>query len=352
MTVVLCGGGTAGHVIPAIALLPQLKKYFDNIVFMGGQGIEKDIAKKYSLEFYGVASAKLRRKFAVTNLAIPFRVTKGIFEARKILKKIKPSVVFSKGGYAALPVVIAARTLNIPVVAHESDLSPGISNKISSRFCAAVCTSFESCAAKFRNGIYTGSPIREELYSGDKRKIFSRYGIDADKPVLLVMGGSSGAKYINGILRECLDEILNEFNVIHITGKGNLAQGRKGYIQIEYTNDMADIFAAADFVVSRAGSNTLFEIVCLRKPAFIIPLPKGASRGDQIENAEYFRDKGCIMFVEQKNIDKSTFPVYIENLVKEKDRLINNMSRLEKAKGNENIMKVILKILPPKHRNK
>jgi UDP-N-acetylglucosamine--N-acetylmuramyl-(pentapeptide) pyrophosphoryl-undecaprenol N-acetylglucosamine transferase len=343
MTVVLCGGGTAGHVIPAIALLPRLKKYFDNIVFIGGQGIEKDIARKYSLEFYGVPSAKLRRKFTAINLAIPFKVTKGIFAARKILKKIKPSVVFSKGGYAALPVVIAARTLNIPVVAHESDLSPGISNKISSYFCLAVCTSFESCAAKFKNGIYTGSPIRQELYSGDKRKIFLKYGIDTNKPVLLVMGGSSGAKYINGILRECLDRILNKFTVIHITGKGNLAQGRKGYIQIEYTNDMADIFAAADFVVSRAGSNTLFEIVCLKKPALIIPLPKGASRGDQIENARYFGDKGCVIFAEQKNVNKNTLPLYIENLVKEKDRLINNMSGFTKVKGNENIMNVILK---------
>lgn len=343
-SIVLCGGGTAGHVLPAIALLPLLKKHFGNIVFIGGkQGIEKNIALSAGLDYYGVNSAKLCRSFSFKNAAIPFKLISGISEASKILKQLKPSVVFSKGGYVALPVVIAAYLNKIPVIAHESDISPGVANKISSKFCRAVCTSFSGCAKMFKNGIFTGSPIREELFTGNKESIYSKYGISDSKPLLLIIGGSSGAKYINDTVRECLKTLLNIFYIIHITGKGNIIDfDNKDYIQIEFTEQIADIFSAADYIISRAGSNTLFEIVSLKKPALIIPLPKGVSRGDQVENAVYFEEKGCVMYKQQSSIDKTTLPKYLAELESVKHKLIENMVKLDTRKGNENILNVIL----------
>lgn len=343
-SIVLCGGGTAGHVLPAMALIPLLKKHFDNIVFIGGQGIEKDIAQSEKLQFYGVSCAKLCRSLTIKNAAIPFKLIKGIFQAKKILKKVKPNVVFSKGGYVALPTVIAAYLLKIPVVAHESDLSIGISNKICAPLCRAVCTSFESCANKLNNGIYTGSPLRAQLLNGDKTAVYKKYGIKGEKAVLLITGGSSGAKYLNEVVRQCIDGLIKRYYVIHITGCGNIANiSKKDYIQIDFTQNIADIFAAADYIISRAGSNTLFEIVSLKKPSLIIPLPKGASRGDQIENAKYFSQKNCVLYAAQDKINKNTLINYLTELENKKEMLIKNMNTLNASKGNENIVNIILK---------
>lgn len=343
--IILCGGGTAGHVMPAIALVPKLKKHYQHIFYIGQtNGIEQDIAKHNGLEFYGITCTKLRRNLTLKNALIPFKMIKGVTESVKLLKKIKPAVIFSKGGYAALPVVIGAKLLKIPVIAHESDFSPGLSNKISSKFCKVVCTSFDNCAKKFKNGIYTGSPVREELFYGNKEKFLKDFSFDNNKPMLLFMGGSSGAKFINNILRESLDKLLIDFNIIHITGKGNkIESDKKGYIQIEFTQNIENIFAATDYVISRAGSNTVFELLILKKPLLLIPLPKDASRGDQLENAEYFYNKGCVMTADQKNLNSEKLISKIKLLIKEKNNIINNIEKNNINNGNHKIINQILK---------
>lgn len=344
-SIILCGGGTAGHVLPALALIPELKKHYQKIIYIGSfNGIEQKLAQKYDLKFYGVNCAKFKRSLSTQNLLIPYRLIKGINQAVKLLKEIKPSVVFSKGGYVALPVVIASYRLKIPVIAHESDLSPGLSNKISSKFCKCVCTSFLQCAEKFKNGVYTGSPIRKELFTGSKDNFFRNYGTFDNKPILLFTGGSSGAKFLNQLLRSCLDDLLKSFNIIHITGKGNLiSNGQKGYIQIEFTEKISDIFAVSDYVISRAGSNTLFELLCLEKPVLLVPLPKGTSRGDQVENAKYFLEKKCVLTVNQADLNQKTLIENINLLKKEKNNLIANIKRNNFKDGNENILNCILK---------
>jgi UDP-N-acetylglucosamine--N-acetylmuramyl-(pentapeptide) pyrophosphoryl-undecaprenol N-acetylglucosamine transferase len=342
-TIVLCGGGTAGHVLPALALVPLLKKHFDRLVFMGGKyGIEKEIISRQNIEFIGVENAKLKRQLSIKNALIPFKLLMGISQAKKHLKSVKPSAVFSKGGYAALPICIAAAMLKIPVICHESDLSMGLANKLSLPFCRAVCTSFEPCAKKIKKGIYTGPPVREQLFFGDSRRILKNF--KQPKPVVLITGGSSGATHINSLVRDCLDDLLKKYNIIHICGKGNLSDiQHEGYLQLEFSHNMQDIFASSDYVVSRGGSNALFELMLLKKPSFIIPLPKDASRGDQLLNAEYFENKGCIIKVLQQGLDAKKFIGSIERLADKKNALINNINNSDISSGNEKIVDVILK---------
>ncbi|MDD4002787.1 MAG: undecaprenyldiphospho-muramoylpentapeptide beta-N-acetylglucosaminyltransferase [Clostridia bacterium] len=342
-TIVLCGGGTAGHVLPALALVPLLKRHFDNIVFMGGKyGIEKEIISRHNIEFIGVENAKLKRQLSLKNALIPFKLLKGISEAKKYLKSVMPSAVFSKGGYAALPVSIAAAMLKIPVICHESDLSMGLANKLSLPFCRALCTSFEPCAKKIKKAVYTGPPVREELFTGDSSKILKNFM--QKKPVILITGGSSGAAYLNSLVRSCLDSLLSYYNIIHICGKGNLNNlRREGYLQLEFSHNMQDIFAASDYVVSRGGSNALFELMLLKKPSVIIPLPKNASRGDQLQNAEYFEKKGCIITVLQQGLDAKKFIGSIKQLADKKNVLIDNIKNSDIRCGNKKIVDVILR---------
>ena len=304
-TIVLTGGGTAGHCIPNIALLPYLKNNFDRICYIGTkEGIEKRIAEREDLPYFGVTSAKLVRSFTVKNLSIPFRVVKGYRECKAILKELDPAIVFSKGGYAAFPVVLAAHKLKIPVIAHESDFSLGLANKMASRYASITLTSFPETAEKLKNGRYIGAPIRKTLLTGDRERAFATFGFTGDKPVLLVIGGSQGSAAINGALRAALPKILPQFDVLHLTGRGNADSllSTEGYCQVEFTDDMADVFEIADVAVSRAGANTVAELLALKIPTVLIPLPKGNSRGDQVENAEYFAKKGMVSLLPQENL--------------------------------------------------
>jgi len=342
-SIVLCGGGTAGHVIPALALLPKLRRHFGNIAYIGEKGgIEEKLAREKGLPFYPVTCVKLKRSLSPANLKIPFLLLKGVREARKLLQRLSPAVVFSKGGYVALPVVMAAYSLKIPVVAHESDLTPGLSNRISSRFCRCVCASFEECANRFKNGVWTGSSVREELKRGSRRK-FS--GFDEGKPNLLVMGGSSGARFLNDILRQSLPELLRHYNVIHLAGRGNLVtHDAPNYLQIEFMEDIANIFASSDLVVCRAGANTLFEMLALQKPMLLVPLPKsGSSRGDQQHNADYFAGRGYAIAAEQRELDRDTFMAKVEQLKKEAGKLRENMRKARLKEGNAEVVRQILK---------
>lgn len=343
-TLVLTGGGTAGHCIPNIALLPFLKKDFTNIIYIGSEnGIEKQIANRYEIEYYPISCCKLKRELSFDNLLIPFTLLKGINQAKSILKKIKPDVVFSKGGYVSLPVVIAASKLNIPVISHESDLTVGLANKIASRYSKKVLTSFPETAKEVKNGEYTGAPIRNELLTKQKERALNFFGFNGNKPVILITGGSQGAGAINKAIRDCLDDLLSFFDVIHVCGKNNLKIDiqKKGYYQIEYLQNMELALSASSICVSRAGSNSLFELLALNMPSVIIPLPKNASRGDQILNAEYFYKKGLITLLYQELLTPSSLLYAIYSTYNNKEIIKQNFKKFSFVNGNRTISRII-----------
>ena len=341
MKIVLTGGGTAGHVIPHLALLEDLKGAFSDIYYIGSKsGIEKVIIENEKIPYYGITVVKLKRKLSFSNLMIPFKLIKGISEAKKVLRSLKPDIVFSKGGFVSVPVVMAAKRLKIPVVLHESDMTMGLANRISIRYCKKVLTTFESTAKNIKKGkgVFTGAPIRPKLYKGSKEKGLKQLNFKEVKPVLLVIGGSSGAVIINEILRKNLNS-LNSFNVVHITGRGNkLYELESGaYRQIEFFESIEDIFAAADLIVSRAGSNAITEFLALKKPALLIPLPKGVSRGDQVLNAGYFEKKGYSLVLQQACLTGDNFISKINELIRKKQVLIFNMSGAKNTDGTKKI---------------
>lgn len=329
-TVILTGGGTAGHCTPNVALIPYLKKDFDNIAYIGSKnGIEKNIVQKCGIPYYGVSSAKLSRSLTPKNLSIPFKVSAGIKQAGKILDELKPDVVFSKGGYVAIPVVIAAKKRKIPVIAHESDYSIGLANKITAKFCKKTLTSFPDTAKTIKRGEYVGSPIRAELFSRSRKEGLSFFGLTNDKPVLLVIGGSLGSRAINNAFISALPDLLPLFNIIHVCGKGNLTEvpSSNGYKAYEYLNEIDLAYACADVCVSRAGANSLFEIMSLKLPCVLIPLPKGISRGDQVLNAEYFHRLGLAYLLEEKNLTANSLAYAITSVYANR---INVRRRFEK----------------------
>lgn len=335
--IVFTGGGTSGHVTPNIALMPLLKREGYEITYIGSyNGMEKGLIEATGIPYYGISSGKLRRYFDLKNFSDPFRVIKGYGEAVKLLKKIKPDIVFSKGGFVSVPVVFAAKHCKIPVIIHESDITPGLANKLAIKCAYKVCCNFpETLNYIPRNkGVLTGTPIRKELFSGDATKALSLCGFkDRQKPVLLIMGGSSGANAINIIIRRNIHKILDNFYVIHLCGKGHLDESLvniNGYKQFEYLNeDLADIFALTDVVVSRAGANSICELVALAKPNLLIPLPLSASRGDQILNAKSFVKQGFSLMLEEENITDTIFIDTLLKLYQNRDKYIPIM----KSKG-------------------
>ncbi len=303
-TIVLTGGGSAGHVTPHLAILPYLQKDFDKIYYIGSEnGIEKDICTKANIEYFSVPCVKLYRNLTTKNLKIPYTLLLGINKAKKLLKTLKPDVIFSKGGYVALPTVIAGSKLKIPVICHESDYSIGLANKISSKYASKVLTSFPYTAKIIKKGEHVGSPIRN-FKNIEKEECYKFFGFNTNKPVLLITGGSQGAVTINNNVRNSLPSLLENFNVIHLCGKGNVDNSltQKGYYQAEYLDKIEYAFSIASVCVSRAGSNTLFELLSKNIPTLLIPLPKGVSRGDQILNAEYFASLGLCSILNQKNL--------------------------------------------------
>lgn len=314
-TIILTGGGTAGHCTPHLAILPYLKNNFDNIYYIGSEnGIEKQIISDYNIPYYSVPCEKLRRNFTLKNLTIPFKVLSGIINAGKILDKLKPDVVFSKGGFVSIPTVIAAKKRHIPVIAHESDYTIGLANKISAKYCKKVLTSFPETAKQIKNGEHVGSPIRNSLFSVKKDDAIKRFGFDGKKPIILITGGSQGSKAINNAVKDSLDDLLPKFDIIHVCGKGNSSKLiRTGYYEIEYLSDMENAFCAATVCVSRAGSNTVFELMSKKMPCVLIPLPKNVSRGDQILNAEYFEKLGLATVLPQESLTPNSLVHYVNS---------------------------------------
>ena len=344
---VLTGGGTAGHVTPSLALLPELKKRFDKIVYVGSKnGIERELAKKEGLTYFYVPTAKLQRKFTIKNTLLPAKLLFAISESKKLLKNIQPSVVFSKGGYVALPVVIASKKLGIPVVSHESDITVGLANKIGAKYSELFLTSFDSTVANCKKTIFTGSPIRESLfYNYDKRQILKKYGFSGRRKILLIFGGSSGSQSINEITKKCLYRLINRYDVIHVCGKGKGdCERERGYLKIPYADDIGELFYIADLVVSRAGANSLFELTALKKPTLAIPLPKGNSRGDQIDNAEYFKKRKMIEVLPEEGLNENTFINSIFKLENQANDLIENCTFQYQSLPNERIAELIKKV--------
>ena len=308
--IVLTGGGTAGHVTPNIALLPSLKAAGYEIWYIGSyNGIEERLIKEQNIPYYGIDSGKLRRYFDWKNFSDPLRVIHGYAQAKKILSRLKPDVVFSKGGFVSVPVVRAASALHIRTIIHESDMTPGLANRLAIPAADKVCCSFPETLKYLPEGkaVLSGSPIRQELLTGERGKALELLHWDnSSKPTLLVIGGSQGSVAINNALRSDLDELLKEFRIIHLCGKGNLdpsLEGREGYVQFEYIQDeLKDLFALADLVLSRAGANSICELLALRKPNLLIPLSAAASRGDQILNADSYKKQGYSMVLKEEDL--------------------------------------------------
>ena len=345
--IVMTGGGTAGHVVPNIALFDSLERDYKIYYIGSNAGIEKDLVEKSGIPYYGISSGKLRRYIDIKNFTDTFRVLKGFASAVSILKKIKPDIVFSKGGYVIVPVVLAAGLLNIPVVLHESDITPGLANRLSLPFSKAVCTSFPETGEhlKKKRVHLTGSPIRASLFKGDAAKGLYICGFDSSKPLLLAMGGSQGAAKLNSVLREALCTLNKSYNIVHLCGKNNLSpelEEAAGYVQFEYLDEeLPHVLAAADIIVSRAGANSIFEFLALRKPHLLIPLPRTKSRGDQILNAESFKNQGFSKVLHEENMDASAFVLEIIDLYSQKEKYIEAMESSQLKDSVSEIVRII-----------
>ncbi len=332
--IILTGGGTAGHVTPNMALIPELKKKGYEIKYVGSyNGIEKKLIEEMGVDYEGISSGKLRRYFSMQNFTDPFRVLKGFKEAKKIMKSYSPDIVFSKGGFVSVPVVLAAKKYKIPVIIHESDMTPGLANKIAMKGASVICHNFPETADSLPEGkaVLTGSPIREELRHGNKEAGLKFCGFDSSKPVIMVMGGSLGAVAVNNAIREALDELLPKYQIIHLCGKGKLDESlnnTKGYKQFEYVKaELTNLFATADVIVSRAGANAICEIAALKKPNILIPLSRNASRGDQILNANSFKKQGFSEVIEEEDVTKESLVKLINQVYDNRQTYIDTMAK-------------------------
>jgi len=346
--IVLTGGGTSGHVTPNIALIPGLKKMGYDIRYIGSKnGIERQLMEKESIEYHAINTGKLRRYFDLKNFTDIFKVMDGFRQAYAILGKLKPDIVFSKGGFVSCPVVWAAWLRRIPAVIHESDMTPGLTNRLCIPFAKKVCYTFPESGQYIPKdkGVLTGMPIRESIMRGSRSEGLKLCGFTGSKPVIMVIGGSLGSKKINGIVRKVLDTLLKDFNICHICGKGNLKpeySGIPNYRQFEYVNEgQAHIFAMSDLVISRAGATVIFELLALKKPNVLIPLSKSASRGDQILNSRSFEKSGFSCVLEEKELTEEYFLKCITETLSEKDRYRAAMDRYDAGRGTDRIIKVI-----------
>ena len=352
--IVLTGGGTAGHVTPNLALIPRLLADDWEIHYIGAANSAEEelISRIPEVKYHTVSVGKLRRYFDPKNFSDPFRVIKGVFQAKDIIHKIQPNVVFSKGGFVSVPVVYGAKLNGVPVVTHESDMTPGLANKLCLPLSSAQCCTFPE-AVKYAKGkgVHTGTPIRPEILTGDRQDGRRRFGFNDHRPVLMVMGGSSGAQAINQVIWQSLPQLTENFQVLHLCGKGNLTsvyEGTANYVQREYLNEeMADAYACADILVSRAGSNALCEILAVRKPALLIPYPKGASRGDQLLNAESFRSRGFSHVLQQEDMTPDTLVQGVVNLYHDRGALYEAMATEPTANGIDNVLEQIYKYAKP-----
>ncbi|WP_133129738.1 undecaprenyldiphospho-muramoylpentapeptide beta-N-acetylglucosaminyltransferase [Legionella yabuuchiae] len=347
--IVFTGGGTAGHVTPNIALIAPLQKEGWQVDYIGSEeGIEKEMISALNIPYHAVKSGKLRRYFSWKNVLDPIKIVYGILQSIFILHRLKPNIVFSKGGFVGFPVVVGAWFTRIPVVAHESDMTPGLANRLSFPFAEKVCLTFEPAKQHFKNQSkveVTGTPIREGLLNGNKEKGLALCGFQDDLPCLLVMGGSLGSRVINQSVRNALDRLLSFAQVIHICGKGNLDPGlnsKKSYRQFEYVNhELGDLLAASDVVISRSGANSLYELLALNKPHVLIPLSKKASRGDQIHNARYFASLGISYVIDEEQLSSERLIEAVGEVMNTNNERVRNMEQLHIHSSSDAIIELI-----------
>ena len=346
--IVMTGGGTAGHVTPNIALFDSLQKDGYEIHYIGSyEGIEKGLIEDKKIPYYGISSVKFRRYRSWKNRTEPFRVLHGFFQARRLLGRIRPNVVFSKGGFVSVPVVMAAKTRHIPVIIHESDLTPGLANKLAMPSATKVCCNFPETLPYLpkEKAVLTGSPIRQGLLHGNKQAAKDFCGFTGDLPILMVMGGSIGSVYINNAIRGCIDTLLTKYQIIHLCGKGNIDESlkdKKGYAQFEYISEnLPDLFAAADLVVARAGANSICELLALHKPNILIPLSRNASRGDQILNANSFAKQGFSAVLEEEEVTSEKLMATIDDVMAHRSKYIDAMKNSGQMNAIETIMGLI-----------
>ncbi len=346
--ILLTGGGTAGHVTPKIALLPRLRELGYEISYVGSyNGIEKKLMEDLQVPYYGISSGKLRRYFDPKNFTDPFKVIKGYGEACRIIKKLSPDVLFSKGGFVSVPVVLAANRYHVPAIIHESDMTPGLANKLCIPVAKKVCCNFPETIQYLpaNKAVLTGSPIRQELLKGDRLHALRFTGLSANKPVILVMGGSMGAVAVNEALRRILPTLLKEFQIIHLCGAGKLDHSLghlAGYVQYEYIKDeLKDLFALADIVISRAGANAICELLALKKPSLLIPLSAAASRGDQLLNAHSFEKQGFSMVLEEEKITNDALLQAIHTLYQNRTSFSSAMESSSQTDSIETIIRLI-----------
>ncbi|MBQ9142900.1 MAG: undecaprenyldiphospho-muramoylpentapeptide beta-N-acetylglucosaminyltransferase [Lachnospiraceae bacterium] len=332
--IVLTGGGTAGHVTPNLALLPSLKEAGYEITYMGSyDGIEKRLVEDFGLPYVGIATGKFRRYLDVKNLTDPFRVIKGYGEARKFLKEYMPDVVFSKGGFVSVPVVRAAASLKIPCIIHESDMTPGLANKLCFPVARKICCNFPETfdMLPVEKAVLTGTPIRAELAQGSKLAGLEMCGFTANKPIIMVIGGSLGAANVNKAVRDALPKLLEKYQVVHLCGKDkldNLLLTTPGYKQFEYIKaELKDIFAMADIVISRAGANAICELLALRKPNILIPLPAASSRGDQLLNAQSFEAQGFSLVLHEDDLTTALLLEKVDELYENRQSFYEAMDQ-------------------------
>lgn len=346
--IVLTGGGTAGHVTPNIALLPHLRNAGYEVFYMGSyDGIEKRLIADFNIPYYGISTGKFRRYLDPKNFTDPFRVIKGLREAKKYLKEIKPDVIFSKGGFVSVPVVRAAAALKIPCIIHESDMTPGLANKLCIPVAQKICCNFPETVKMLpeEKAVLTGSPIREELACGNRIAGLDMCGFSANKPVVMVIGGSQGAASVNRVIRDALPKLLTDFQVVHLCGKekmDNLLLNTPGYKQFEYLKaELKDIFAIADVVISRAGANAICELLALNKPNILIPLPSATSRGDQLLNARSFETQGFSIVLNEEDLDEDILVEKVQELYCSRQTYIDAMKQSQQLNSIETIMGLI-----------
>ncbi|MUK88798.1 undecaprenyldiphospho-muramoylpentapeptide beta-N-acetylglucosaminyltransferase [Ornithinibacillus sp. L9] len=346
--ILFTGGGTAGHVIVNLALIPVFQREGWEIDYIGSKdGIERTLVEQLNdVTYYPISTGKLRRYMSKENFKDPFKVLKGTLEAARIIGKRKPKIIFSKGGFVSVPVVLASKMRGVPAVIHESDYTPGLANKIAIPFAKKVLATFPETMEYLpdKKAEYVGAVIREELFDGDQEKGLALCNFNRGKPVLLIMGGSGGAVKINETVRESLDTLLPQFQIIHICGQGKLdpTVKRDGYAQFEYVNeDLKDIFAATDFVLSRAGSNAIFEFLALCLPMLLIPLSKEASRGDQIINANSFEEKKYARVLQEEELTKDTLIKELEMLKRQAPVMLDYMKKYQSEKSRDRVIEII-----------
>lgn len=346
--IVLTGGGTAGHVTPNLALIPQLLKEGWEVHYIGSEnGIERTLLSEVpDVTYHAIATGKLRRYLDIKNLTDPFRVLYGVGQSIKLIRSLKPNIVFAKGGFVSVPVVYGARINGVPVLLHESDMTPGLANRLTVPFAKKLlCTFPEAAKLAGHKGECVGTPLRPELFSGRREEGIRLFGLRRDRPVLMVVGGSVGSQAINRALRAALPKLLECFQVLHICGKGNLdssLEGTQMYCQREYLcEEMAHAYAVADILISRAGSNTLCEILALNKPSLLIPYPKDASRGDQILNARSFAERGLARVLYQEDMTPELLAKEIVSVYKDRGNLIDAMEKESSSNGLRNVLQYI-----------